>query len=135
MTTLSNEAVTGSLHLSQDTSNRRRATRVSCEAQVMIRAEGPKRLFLADSRDISVNGMFVTTDTDLSIGTPCEINILLGGGAGGQSIKVKGKVVRKDKSGVGISFDSADLDSFMHLKNLVRYNADDPDAVEKETLV
>jgi hypothetical protein len=43
-----------------------------------------------------------------------------------------GKVVRQDDSGVGVQFEEIDIDTFYHLKNIVYYNADDPDQVEDQ---
>jgi len=44
----------------------------------------------------------------------------------------KGIIARQDASGLRIAFDSVDVDSFIHLKNIVMYNASDPDVIEKE---
>ena len=121
--------------MSPNNTDKRKATRVTFDTKVTIKTDNPEQVSLAESRNVSVSGLFVTTDEDFPIGTHCDIHIQLGGDADGPSIKVKGKVVRKDRNGVGISFESVDVDSFIHLKNVVRYNAENPDAVEKERVI
>ncbi|NNG02103.1 MAG: PilZ domain-containing protein [Desulfobacteraceae bacterium] len=113
--------------------DRRRKTRVSFDTDVIIRVDGSDVSAQADSKDISINGMFVNTDADIAVDTLCDIDIILGANTEGLAIKVKGKVVRKQENGLGISFESVAMDSYIHLKNLLRFNADDPDAIESET--
>ena len=47
-------------------------------------------------------------------------------------IKVKGRVLRSDESGTAIVFKSVDIDSFIHLKNIVAYNEGDEEKIMKE---
>lgn len=105
------------------------------DSQVSIRTENDEIEAIVNSRDISIKGIFVYTRQPFSVGDLCAIRIVLSGSNIGESIKAEGKVVRKEESGVGIFFESLDLDSFMHLKKLVLYNADDPDEIEKEPII
>jgi len=66
------------------------------------------------------------------VGTPCDIEILLTGTSTRLALSIKGIIARQDASGLRIAFDSVDVDSFIHLKNIVMYNASDPDVIEKE---
>jgi hypothetical protein len=66
------------------------------------------------------------------VGTPCDIEILLTGTSTRLALTIKGIITRQDASGLGIAFDSMDLDSYVHLKNIVFYNASDPEDIEKE---
>ena len=121
--------------MEQKGSNRRKVTRVPFDSLVSIRTENGEIEATVNSRDISIKGIFVQTRQPFSVGDPCTISIVLGGSTSRESIKAEGKVVRREESGVGIFFESVDLDSFMHLKKLVLYNADDPEEVEKEPII
>ena len=111
---------------------RRKKTRVHFETQVILRSGTSEISSNVNSKDISVKGMFVRTDKKLPIGASCDIQILLTGTTNNLFLNLKGRVVRHDDSGLGLDFDSIDVDSYMHLKNLLMYNAQDPDAIEKE---
>jgi hypothetical protein len=47
-------------------------------------------------------------------------------------VDVEGEIVRKDSEMAAIRFTRIDPDSLFHLRNIVRYNASDPDRVEDE---
>ncbi|MBI9086521.1 MAG: PilZ domain-containing protein [Desulfobacterales bacterium] len=116
------------------TEEKRDKTRVKFKTQVAIRAGDMKITSEANSTDISLRGMFVRTDQVLPVDTACHVDILLSGSSSRLSIRVQGRVVREDREGLGIVFDSLDVDSYYHLKNLLLYNAQDPDSLEKEIL-
>ena len=113
---------------------RRRKTRVHFETQVILKSGTSEISSTVNSRDISLKGMFVRTDKKLPIGASCDIQILLTGATNHLFLNLKGRVVRHNDSGLGLHFDSIDVDSYMHLKNLLMYNALDPDTIEKETV-
>ena len=48
------------------------------------------------------------------------------------TVTMEGTVLRKTADTVAVKFTGVDVDSLFHLQNIVRYNASDPDAVEKE---
>jgi hypothetical protein len=87
-----------------------------------IRAQG-------SSRDLSLSGIFVYTDQKISVDTPCQVEISLSGTTDPLVLQMDGRIIRNEESGIAITFESIDLDSYTHLKNIVRYNADDPDDV------
>ena len=47
-------------------------------------------------------------------------------------LEVTGKVSRVDDDGMAIEFTGVPLDDLEHLRNLIRFNAEDPNAVEDE---
>jgi hypothetical protein len=112
--------------------NRRSKTRVHFETRVIIRTAETEIVSQASSRDISLKGVFVLTDRSLPVDTPCDVEILLTGSSTRLSIRVQGHVARQDGDGLGIIFESIDPDSYFHLRNLLMYNAPDPDAIEEE---
>ena len=81
------------------------------------------------SRDLSLNGIFVTTDHKIPLQSPCRVKILLSGMKPPLFLEMEGRIVRSDASGMAITFESMDLDSYTHLKNIVRYNVSTPDDV------
>lgn len=112
--------------------NRRRKTRVRFETRVILRTKEVEVAAEANSRNISLRGAFLATDAALPQGTPCEVEILLTGSSTRLSIRVRGRVARKDKEGLGIVFDSIDPDSYFHLRNLLLYNSSEPEEIENE---
>ena len=111
---------------------RRKKTRVHFKTQVILKTDKSKIEAEANSKDVSVKGIFVNTKKKIPVGTPCDIEILLTGTSTKLALSIKGIITRQDASGLGIAFDSMDIDSQFHLRNIVMYNASDPDDIEKE---
>ena len=111
---------------------RREKTRVYFHTQVVLTSGDSEIVAETNSKDISLKGMFVYTQKMMPIDTSCHIEIILRGSSSRLSLRMEGKVIRHDDSGLGITFDSIDIDSYFHLKNLVMYNAEDPDIIEEE---
>lgn len=111
---------------------RRTRTRVHFTTQVIVKTDESEIVAEANSEDISIKGLFVNTEERIPVGTPCDIEILLTGTSTRLALTIKGIITRQDASGLGIAFDSMDLDSYVHLKNIVLYNASDPEDIEKE---
>jgi hypothetical protein len=40
-----------------------------------------------------------------------------------------GTVIRLEDNGIAVEFTTMDLDSYTHLKNILRYNAENPDDI------
>jgi hypothetical protein len=113
---------------------RRHKTRVHFETHVNIKTGNSEIRAEADSEDISIEGIFVKTQDKIPEGTPCDLEILLTGSSTRLVLTIKGIMRRQEENGLAIGFESMDLDSFMHLKNIILYNATDPEEVEKEML-
>lgn len=47
-------------------------------------------------------------------------------------IEIESRVIRSDDAGVAIDFTGMEPESFLHLRNLVRYNAPDADQIDAE---
>ncbi len=112
--------------------DKRKNIRIDFKTKVVLKCEGQTILSDADSRDISLKGMFIKTDQMLKVGTPCDLELILSGASTNLSIAIKGEIARQGDGGIGVSFGGIDLDSYWHLKNLLLYNSQDPDALEKE---
>jgi hypothetical protein len=113
---------------------RRKRTRVQFSTQVIIKTEDSEIRAEANSEDISIKGVFVNTEEKIPLGTPCDLEILLTGTSTKLALTIKGVIARHEEAGLGITFDSMDLDSYMHLKNIILHNVSDPESLEEEML-
>ncbi|MFH1217803.1 MAG: PilZ domain-containing protein [Pseudomonadota bacterium] len=85
-------------------------------------------------RDLSLTGVYLRGLTGCGVGDRCGVSLFLSGTDKELKLSMQGEVVRLGKNGAGVRFDELDIDTFLHLKNIVYFNADDPDKLE-ETLV
>lgn len=82
--------------------------------------------------NLSMGGMFLATGETIPGDSSLEISIILSGSSSMLSIGLKGRLVRQNEEGIAVEFLEMDLDSFIHLRNIVVQNSDDPDAVYEE---
>jgi hypothetical protein len=110
---------------------RRKNTRVVFHVAATVRFGGDvfERLAI---RNLSLRGVYFEGISGRSLGEKCEVVLFLTGASNELKLNMAGKVVRQDDSGVGVQFEEIDIDTFYHLKNIVYYNADDPDQVEDQ---
>lgn len=113
---------------------RRKNTRVEFKTTATVRFDEEVYEQLA-IRDLSTRGIFVLGCTDKKKGQTCVVDLLLSGASSELKLSMKGVVVRTDVEGVGIRLTEIDIDSFFHLKNIIYYNADDPDKLMEDELV
>lgn len=109
---------------------RRKFSRVAFAADIRIDiATGGETVQVdGSSRDLSLKGVFIHTKKTFELESVCEINIHLTGSIDEIVLKVKGRVARVSQNGIGLIFDSMDVDSYSHLKNIVQYNSVDDSA-------
>ncbi len=108
--------------------NRRRRSRVDTNIPAcFIQADGEElRLGISN---ISLKGLLAEAEATLKPGTVGLVRIELSPDA---LIKVDGRIIRSDATGLAIDFLGMEPESFMHLRNLVRYNAPDADQIDAE---
>jgi hypothetical protein len=82
--------------------------------------------------NLSIGGCVLPVAADLAPATACEVKIVLGGESSELTVRVGGEIVRSDQTTVAIKFTRIDPDSLYHLQNIVRYNVDDVEKVERE---
>jgi len=106
---------------------KRRHSRVgfSTEIEILIQADGKEVKLLGNSRDLSLKGIFVNAEEKFVPGTKCLVNVFLTGGIDKIELQMKGTVARMSDNGMGLIFDSMDVDTYSHLKNIVYYNSTD----------
>jgi hypothetical protein len=90
------------------------------------------RQFQGAVENLSMTGMFLVTNEQLAEGESVDIAIVLTGTLPEISVNFTGVVTRMTEDGVGFTFEKMDLDSYMHLKNIIAYNIDDAEKVMEE---
>jgi hypothetical protein len=91
-----------------------------------------ERHFQGGVENLSMTGMFLVTEERLSEGEAVDITIVLTGTEPPVSVDFNGRVSRIMGNGMGFVFEKIDLDSYVHLKNIVAYNIDDAEKVLEE---
>lgn len=108
---------------------KRKHSRVGFATDIEILLQsGEKAVTLkGSSKDLSLRGMFAGSGSGerFEPGTQCGVSIFLTGGIEKIELRMKGTVVRSSDRGMGIEFDSMDVDTYSHLKNIVYYNSGD----------
>ena len=113
------------------TKDHREFSRVDIKICAIVEAKG-EEIVSTGTQDVSMKGLFVEGKTDWSLGTECEIRLILEGRDPSVNIAVKGKVQRITEKGVALLFTEVGLEAYEHLHNLVMLNSDDPEKVEQE---
>lgn len=90
------------------------------------------RQFQGAVENLSMTGMFLVTGEQFAEGDTADIRMALTGTLPEIAINFTGIVTRMTAEGVGFTFDKMDLDSYMHLKNIIAYNSDDAEKVMEE---
>ena len=115
--------------MSGETENKREFTR--CRIHVEVEVSTDDRASISGKvEDLSLNGAYVPCTGRLPVGTNCKVELILDG----QNIRLIAEAVvsREDERGIAVEFRGIPLDDLEHLRNLIRYNADDPNLVEEE---
>ncbi len=104
---------------------KRRHERVgfSTPIRAVLSAGGRQIEVAGDSKDLSLKGVFIVTDEKLAKGTECAVKIFLTGGVDEIELAMEAEVIRAEDNGMALIFKSMDVDSFTHLKNIVKYNS------------
>ncbi len=102
---------------------KRRKLRVDFKTHIVLRLSDSEIHVEGSSKDLSLKGIFVYTQEDILVGSDCNVRVVLTGMEEPVTLDIDGDVVRKELKGIAIDFKSMDVDSYTHLKNVVRYNA------------
>jgi len=110
---------------------KRQFTRIPFRVKVKMVVDHVR--YEADQMDnLSVGGCLIPLQTDLEAGSVCRLKILMSGTDTQLSVQVDGEIIRCTQGTVAVKFTHIDPDSLSHLQNIIRYNAPDPEAVERE---
>lgn len=113
---------------------RRQAKRVRFESHITIRTEDETVEATADSRNISLKGIYLVPKKTIPLNTPCTLAITLTGKGSQMLVTVPGVVRRHDGRGMAIAFPDMDVDSFVHIKNLVQLHTMEETTTDPPTL-
>lgn len=112
--------------------NERRAnTRVSFQTTVDLRFTGGREYRGCVIQDLSVKGVFLVGVRQQAVGDRCALSLCLSGTSSDLCLRIQGEVMRVEEDGVGVHFVEMDLDSFYHLKNIIYFNAENPDNIQE----
>ncbi|MDD4731911.1 MAG: PilZ domain-containing protein [Desulfovibrio sp.] len=109
------------------TEDKRRRSRVKAGFEASLFVDG--KAVPVRTRDVSLKGALLECDKDLAEGTPCELQLGLGPGL---RLSIDALVARSSEQGLAVEFQGMDDQSFNHLLQIVRLNADDADMIEDE---
>ncbi len=114
---------------------RRKRTRVDFETLADVQATGA-RIVDQKTRDLSLKGVFLLGRHPLTAGQGCMVTVHLPAeGEDAPTLHMEGKVVRATPEGTAIDFVSMDPETYLHLRNLIILNAEDPEAAERELVL
>ncbi len=108
--------------------NRRRRSRVDMHLAASFTPTGGLSVSLLLC-NISLKGLLAVPEAAVITGAQGRVRIELSADA---VIDIACSIIRSDGSGVAIDFSTMDEQSFLHLRNLVRYNAPDADLIDAE---
>lgn len=109
---------------------KRAATRIVFNVKSRVKYD--KKTVEGNVINLSMHGMLLSSGQDIPVGKTVKAEIFMEGTTSKLKIKVKGRVLRSDRTGTAITFKSVDIDSFIHLKNIIAYNEGDVDKIMKE---
>lgn len=108
--------------------NKRKRMRVKTGIEALI-SGGCLEKYPVKLRNLSLKGALCDPEPRLCSLGACTFALKLSEEAG---CVICANIVRNDERGLAVDFESMDESSFFHLRNIVRYHADDPDAVDRE---
>jgi hypothetical protein len=111
---------------------KREFLRVPFTTEVEVRTDD--RSFGSSSGiNISLNGLKLATEQPVpEEGSPCSVKIMLRAFEHQVVIEARGRIARSGQGIVVVEFMDLDLDSYLHLRQLIIFNADDPERAERE---
>ncbi len=115
--------------MAKNSSEQRRRGRVPVSLAIKVCLEDQE--IVVESRNISLKGVACSPNPVLHEGAFCQVIISL---APDIRAVIKGRVVRAGLGEAAIDFLSMDPDSFTHLKKIVEYHSQCPEAVTRELL-
>lgn len=120
--------------MNADSANRRRFTRVIASFPIEV-SDGDQACH-GYIKDLSLKGVFVGTDEPFNPNTTVSVLMRLGQSGADEdapTIACEGRVLRNDKDGMAILFNAiVGPDSYTHLRNVILYNAGDPEKAADE---
>ncbi len=111
------------------TDEKRRFSRIFFDVQAKLTVDGVV-YSVEKIANLSVGGCLLEIDADFTLGSGCMFTIFLPHMA--PEVDVLGEIVRAGNGEVSLKFVTIEAEDLYHLQNIIRYNAENPDAVEEE---
>lgn len=86
------------------------------------------------AKNLSQGGLFIEGDINIAIGEDCRLELYETGPHSSLILTFWGKILRREKDGVGVKFTRMEQDSLMFLQTMVLYSCDDPVGVAERFL-
>ena len=109
---------------------KRSNTRITFGVGATLKYKG--KSFKSKVVDLSLKGVLLKTENEIPKDSKVKVGISMEGSTSKLKINVEGIVARSTKANTAITFTSIDLDSFIHLKNIVSYNEGNEDKIMNE---
>jgi hypothetical protein len=100
------------------TLKQRRFPRIQLRTKVFIKS--PNRAFSAESRNLSIHGVFIKTSEAVEQHANIEVDIMIPCASRCPYMKIKGIVTRAEHSGFAVEFRQIDPEIFQCLINVIR---------------
>ena len=111
--------------------NKRRFTRVPFKAETRIET-AHSSYQVNGLYNLGLGGCLLSLDEEFDVGELCSVTILLSDADDDVNVRVDGEIVRSERGIVAVKFIRIEPESLFHLRNIIRYNAPDTDAIENE---
>jgi hypothetical protein len=82
--------------------------------------------------NLSMSGMLVNTTDLVPENTKGEAIVYLSGSSSELSLNMDFEVIRREKHGIAVKFTKIDIDSYIHLRNIIAFNKLDEYKLIKE---
>ena len=111
---------------------RRKFTRVNFRIHAAIEYQGI--VIGGDVSDLSMQGLFVTTQEEIPLEEQVDVTLRMPGTNPPIEFRLRAVVARVIPEGIGLKICEADIQSFIHLRNIVEIQSDEPENVLEEFL-
>jgi hypothetical protein len=107
---------------------KRNFTRVEFSECASVRHDG--QVFFCDTVNISLQGLYIKTEQELPLSAEVEITVFY---PTDSSFRLIANVVRCEELGLGIQIKGIDVQSFVHLRNVVAMKCNNQISIMRET--
>ncbi|WP_243311552.1 PilZ domain-containing protein [Fundidesulfovibrio agrisoli] len=108
--------------------DKRKRTRVQTAIEASVEC-GVLDKYRVTVRNISLKGVLCDHEPGMTGKRDCDFVLHL---TDTLQVRIEARIIRNDAEGLALDFVGMDEEAFFHLRNLVRYHADDPDAIDRE---
>jgi c-di-GMP-binding flagellar brake protein YcgR len=111
----------------------RKHTRLEIVIQAEIKTASRQK-YIGKSKNISFGGAFIILEEtpDLRKNEKVDLIFKLSGGDNPIKVEIQCLLVHLYRKGMGLQFSKISSDDYIHFKNLMVYNSDEPDILSEE---